>query len=413
LKNLILPLTDKLQVDGLMTHSLSFNGFSVPPYAVNVLILIGAAVMLHLVAAQIFVPVFNALSKKAKPQLSGILVSRKVFSRAFLLLPAIIISFGLPLIIDTSSQLFSSLTKVVNLYFAVVSIAIYTTILSVILDIYDLREGSKRVGITGIIQALKVIGILFGFIIAASLLAGKSPVYYLSGLGAFTAILLLIFKDSILGLVAGIQVSTMDLVRKGDWIDIPRHGADGEVIDISLTTVKVRNWDKTITAIPAYELISSSFKNWRGIRECGGRRIKRSLRFDINSIRFLKTDDLEYLRKIKLLRPYLESKLTEIECFNTECFSQADLSVLVNGRRLTNIGTFRAYCDAYLRNHTNIHKDLMIMVRLLDPTEFGVPLELYAFTNDPAWKNYEGVQSDIFDHLLSIIPEFGLKAYQR
>jgi len=396
-----------------MNHSLSFGGFSVPEYAVNVLILISAAVAVHIVAAHIFVPVFNALSKKARPQLSSIIVSRKVFNRAFLLLPAVIISFCLPLILDSSTQLFSSLTKIVNLYFVVVSIAIYTTMLSIILDIYDSREGTKRVSITGIIQALKVIGILFGFIIAASLLAGKTPVYYLSGLGAFTAILLLIFRDSILGLVAGIQVSTMDLVRKGDWIDIPRHGADGEVIDISLTTVKVRNWDKTITAVPAYELISHSFKNWRGIRECGGRRIKRSLRFDINSIRFLNTDDLEYLRKIKLLTPYLESKLKEIECSNAECFSQADLSVLVNGRRLTNIGTFRAYCDAYLRNHPCIHKDLIIMVRQLDPTEFGLPLELYAFTNDPAWKSYEGVQSDIFDHLLSILSEFGLKAYQR
>jgi len=396
-----------------MTHSLSFNGFSVPQYAINVLILTGAALLLHLVCVQIFVPVFNALSKKANLQLNSIIVSRKVFNRAFLLLPAIVISIGLPLIADIPSELLILLTKFVNLYFVVVSIAIYTTLLSVILDIYDLRENSKRVSITGIIQALKVIGILFAFIIAASLLAGKSPVYYLSGLGAFTAILLLIFKDSILGLVAGIQVSTMDLVRKGDWIDIPRHGADGDVIDISLTTVKVRNWDKTITAVPAYELISHSFKNWRGIRECGGRRIKRSLRFDINSIRFLNTEDIEYLRKIKLLRPYLESKLKEIECSNAECFSQADLSVLVNGRRLTNIGTFRAYCDAYLRNHPGIHKELITMVRLLDPTEFGVPLELYTFTNDPAWKNYESIQSDIFDHLLSIIPEFGLKAYQR
>ncbi|MDR2728689.1 MAG: mechanosensitive ion channel family protein [Chitinispirillales bacterium] len=396
-----------------MIDSLSFSGFSVPRYAVNTLILIGAALVLYIIAAQIFVPVFNALSRKSKSRLNSIIVSRRVLNRTLLLFPAVIISFGLPLTVDTSSELFILLNKIVNLYIIVVSIAIYTAMLSVIHDIYDLREDSKRVGITGIIQALKVVGIFFGFIIAASSLAGKSPVYYLSGLGAFTAILLLIFKDSILGLVAGIQVSTLDLVRRGDWIEIPRHGADGEVIDISLTTVKVRNWDKTITAVPAYELISSSFKNWRGIRESGGRRIKRSMRFDINSIRFLNTDDIEYLHKIKLLKPYLESKLKEIESSNTEYFSKDDLSILVNGRRLTNIGTFRAYCDAYLRNNSGIHKDLMIMVRQLEPTEFGLPLELYAFTNDPAWQKYESVQSDIFDHLLSILPEFGLKAYQR
>jgi len=396
-----------------MPHSLLFSNFSLPPYAINLFILIGIAMAVHQVALRIFIPVFAAIGRKTKAPLNSIILRRKVINRAFLLLPAIIISFGLPLILSTGSELFNLLSRALNLYFVIISIAVFNALLNIALDVYDLHERSKRVSITGIIQALKVVSILFGFVVAVSFLAGKSPVYFLSGLGAFTAILLLIFRDSILGLVAGIQVSTMDLVRKGDWIDIPRHGADGEVVDISLTTVQVRNWDKTITAVPAYELISSSFKNWRGMRECGGRRIKRSMRFDVNSIRFLTAQDLEYLRKIKLLRPYLEEKMSEIENFNSTCFSQADLSILVNGRRLTNIGTFRAYCTAYLRERPDIHKGLVIMVRQLEPTEFGVPLELHAFTNDIRWPVYESIQSDIFDHLLSILQEFGLKAYQR
>lgn len=389
------------------------SSLPLPPYAINIFILVGIALAMHQVALRIFLLVFTAVGRKTESKLHGIILRRKVISRAFMLLPAIIISFGLPLIPGVAAEVFNMLEKAVNLYFVIASITIYDSLLSVVLDFYSLRDRSKKVSITGIIQALKVIGIFFGFIIAVSFLAEKSPVYFLSGLGAFTAILLLIFRDSILGLVAGIQLSTMDLVRKEDWIEIPKHGADGEVIDISLTTVQVRNWDKTITAIPAYELISSSFKNWRGMKECGGRRIKRSLRFDINSIRFLTEQDLEYLRKIKLLKPYLENKLSEIEKSNTACFSDVDLSVLVNGRRLTNIGTFRAYCNAYLRGHPGIHKDLIIMVRQLDVTEFGLPLELYVFTNDTKWTVYEDIQSDIFDHLLSILPEFGLKAYQR
>jgi miniconductance mechanosensitive channel len=205
----------------------------------------------------------------------------------------------------------------------------------------------------------------------------------------------------------------MDLVRKGDWIEIPKHGADGDVIDISLTTIRVQNWDKTIVSIPAYELVSSSFKNWRGMSESGGRRIKRSMRFKINAIHFLTDDETERLRKIKLLTPHIDRKLAEINRFNSTEFSDSDMSVLANGRRLTNIGAFRAYCEAYLRKHHGINQDMTIIVRHLEPTEMGLPLELYVFTSDTRWEVYESVQADIFDHLLSIIPEFGLEIYQR
>jgi miniconductance mechanosensitive channel len=223
-------------------------------------------------------------------------------------------------------------------------------------------------------------------------------------------VLLLIFKDPILGLVAGIQLSANDMLAVGDWLEMPKFGADGDVIDISLTTVKVRNWDKTITTIPAYALISDSFKNWRGMTESGGRRIKRAVHIDATSVRFLDEDDLKRLRRAQLLADYIEHKVRDIEAYNKE--NQIDPESPVNGRRLTNLGTFRAYLTAYLRAHKGIHKDMTLMVRQLSPGADGVPLEIYAFSNDTAWVNFEGIQADIFDHIFAVIPEFGLRIHQ-
>jgi miniconductance mechanosensitive channel len=380
---------------------------------VRLLILVAAAVVAHEIAVRIIAPVIHAVGNKFKTPHGQIIAKRHVMKRVFHLIPAAVVSFGLPLILDPSTTLYNVASKAVNLYCVAIGFVIYNAILNVTLDSYNLREKAKNVSITGIIQALNIVGLFVAVITAIAMLAGKSPIYFLSGLGAFTAILLLIFKDAILGLVAGIQLSSMDLVRKGDWLEIPKHGADGFVEDISLTTVMVRNFDKTLVAVSAYDLMISSFKNWRTMFESGGRRIKRSMRFDIHSIRFLTAEDLGRLGKIKLLKPYLEKKLAEIESYNKEAFSETDLAALANGRRLTNIGTYRAYCDAYLRQHPGVHQKFMIMVRLRDPTEFGLPLEIYAFTNDVRWPSYENIQSDIFDHLITIQPEFGLRAYQR
>jgi miniconductance mechanosensitive channel len=395
-------ITSQLNIDDAMQ-----------PILIRLLILIGAALIVHQIALRAVVPVLYAVGGKSKTPYGEIIARRKIINRIFHLIPAAIIASGLRLIFEESSEIYILISKVIHLYYVFIGLLVYDAVLKIAFDIYNLHEKSKSVSITGIIQALQVTGVFLAVISAIALLADKSPVYFLSGLGAFTAILLLIFKDAILGLVAGIQLSTMDLVRKGDWIEIPKHGADGMVEDISLTTVKVRNWDRTLVAVPAYDLIVSSFKNWRTMFEGGGRRIKRSMRFDINSVRFLAKEDFERLRKIKLIKPYLEEKHAEIEEYNKECFSGADLSVPVNGRRLTNVGTYRAYCDAYLRQHPGVHKELMIMVRLLEPTEFGLPLEIYAFTNDVRWPCYEKIQADIFDHLIAVLPEFGLKAYQR
>lgn len=396
-----------------LDNDLVINNIIIPSQIVRLSVLVGIAVMIHVFARMLVVPLLERIVKKTKTNLDDPLIKRKLFRRAIHLLPATVISVGLPTIFNSDTQAFEMVSKALSLYYILIFIAIFDAFLNVVHDIYDMRNQTHKVAITGVIQALKVIGVIVAIILAISVLAGKSPAYFITGLGAFTAILMLIFKDPILGLVAGVQLSAMDLVRKGDWIEIPKHGADGSVVEISLTTVKVRNWDMTFTAIPAYELVSSSFKNWRGMSESGGRRIKRPIWFSMSSIRFLTDDDIERLHKIKILRPYIDKKLSEIAEFNSSEFSQDDMECSVNGRRLTNIGTFRAYCDAYLSNHAGINKKMTKMVRQLAPTELGLPLEIYAFTSDVAWVAYEETQADIFDHLLAIAPEFGLVVYQR
>lgn len=232
----------------------------------------------------------------------------------------------------------------------------------------------------------------------------------MSLLGGLTAVLLLVFKDMILGLVAGIQLSSNNMIARGDWIEMPNYGADGDVIDITLTTVMVQNWDKTITTIPTYALISDSFKNWKGMQESGGRRIKRAVNIDINSIRFVDDELLSKLRKVELLKDYLQDKLQEIDKYNQE--HAVDTSLLINGRKITNIGTFRAYLIAYLRRHPLINKEMTFLVRQLRPTECGLPIEVYVFSNDKVWANYEAIQADIFDHIFAVVPEFGLRVFQ-
>jgi miniconductance mechanosensitive channel len=219
-----------------------------------------------------------------------------------------------------------------------------------------------------------------------------------------------VFKDSILGLVASVQLSSNDMVRIGDWIEMPKYGADGDVIDVTLHTVKVRNWDKTITTIPSYALISDSFKNWRGMSESGGRRIKRAINLDMTTVKFVDSELLDRLNKIQLLKPYILARIKEIDEYNRT--NDVDQSVLVNGRNMTNVGTFRAYIAAYLRNHPKINQDLTFLIRQLPPNEHGLPMEVYVFSADQVWANYESIQADIFDHILAVLPYFDLRAFQ-
>lgn len=267
----------------------------------------------------------------------------------------------------------------------------------------------KQAPIRGLFQSLKLLTSVLVLILALSLLLGKSPLLLLSGLGAMTAILLLVFKDPILGFVAGIQLSANRMLSLGDWLEMPKYGADGEVIEMSLTTVKVRNWDNTITSIPAYALISDSFKNWRGMSESGGRRIKRSVFIEASSVRFLTDEDINRLQRSTLLQPYLQQKLSEITAYNAQC----DMSSVLNGRRLTNLGTLRAYLTEFLQQHPDIHKNMTRMVRQLPSGPTGIPLEIYAFCSNTAWLHYEAVQGDIFDHIFAVISEFDLRVYQQ
>ena len=277
-------------------------------------------------------------------------------------------------------------------------------------ELYDRLPRSKNRPIKGFVQLVKIIVVCGAAIVIISILIDQSPVYLLTGLGAVTAVLLLVFKDTILSVVASVQLTTNDMLRVGDWITMPSMNADGDVIDISLHTVKVQNFDKTIVTVPTHRLVSDSYANWRGMAESGGRRIKRSLAFDQNSIRFLSDEETVDLKKFEILKPYLEAKREEIAQWNA---NELEGEVApVNARRLTNIGTFRAYIMAYLQWHPRIDDNFTLLVRQLSPGPQGLPIELYCFTNTTIWHEYEGIQSDIFDHLIAILPEFGLRMFQ-
>ncbi len=282
------------------------------------------------------------------------------------------------------------------------------------------HEGSADAGkapgrsIKSYVQLGKLALMMLGTIVLIAALIDRSPLILLSGLGAMSAVLMLVFKDTLLSFTAGLQLASNDMLRVGDWIEMPQLSADGAVIDIALHTVKVQNWDKTITTIPTWRLMSESFRNWRGMSESGGRRIKRTLRLDAASVHFLDDAQIERLGRIALLRPYLAQKTHDVQETNQALAERlGELAATpANRRRLTNLGSFRAYIDAYLRNHPGIHKDMTLMVRAMEPSPQGVPMEIYCFTASTAWVAYEGIQSDIFDHLLAILPEFGLRLYQ-
>ncbi len=375
-------------------------------------LLLAAAFVSYFACRVVVVPLIKKIAEKSPVQWDNVIIEQKVVDRASHLLPAVVFAFGLPLALDAASETFGVLWRLNNIYFIIAGFLVFDALLNAGTELYRASPSRRHVPIRGFVQAVKLVAFLLSLILVLSQLADRSPLFFISGLGALTAILLLIFKDSILGLVAGVQITTMDLVRQGDWIEMPKHGADGDVIDVSLTTVRVQNWDRTIATIPAYELVSSSFRNWRGMSESGGRRIKRAIAIDVNTIRFIDAETLDRLKGIRLLRPYLEQKVREIEEHNREHIAATELQVLANGRRLTNIGTFRAYCIAYLRNHPGIRQDMTFLVRQLAPTAEGLPIEIYVFTNDTRWAFYESIQADIFDHLFAVLPEFGLRAFQ-
>lgn len=379
-------------------------------YAANLLVLfaiLALILLIDLLAKQLINKLLKRVIQKSKNHWDDIIYARNVFNHLSHLAPAVFLYLLSPVFPNYQNFL----QRLTLTFMIVIGILVTDSILDAIIDIYNTLEMAKRVPIKGYIQVGKIFLFTIGGIFIMATLVQRSPWLLLSGMGALTAVLLLVFRDSLLGLVASIQISSSDLVRIGDWIEVPHFNADGEVLDISLHVVKVRNWDKTITTIPTYSLISESFKNWRGMQESGGRRIKRTMIIDMTSIQFCTEEMLERFEKIHLIADYIKAKRAEIAQFNRshQLNTQAHIA---NGRRLTNIGTFRAYLQAYLQNHPKLHKNMPILVRHLAPTENGLPIEVYAFTNDTSWTYYEAVQADIFDHIFSILPGFGLRVFQ-
>ncbi len=325
--------------------------------------------------------------------------------------PLLMISRGVALVPHLNSD-FVSVVRNVAQALIVVSIAMaIVKALSYLNEVYDRLPRSKNRPIKGFVQVVKIVVLCGAAIIMISVLIDESPLLLLSGLGAITAVLLLVFKDTILSLVASIQLTTNDMLRRGDWITMPSMNADGDVIDISLHTVKIQNFDKTIVTVPTHRLVSDSYQNWRGMQEAGGRRIKRAVHIDQNSIRFLTEEEVSGLDRFVLLRPYLASKRAEINEWNAKEVGEGEAPI--NARRLTNVGTLRAYLTAYITHHPHVRdQGFTLMVRQLEPGPLGVPLQVYCFTDTTAWPRYEAIQADIFDHILAIIPEFDLRVFQ-
>ena len=368
-------------------------------------IVIAISILLYLINRYIILKSISRIFKKTSTNLDDILIEKGVLNR---------LSYFIPLIFIYNLKDLLAVYEIVDrILISLIALILVSTInafINALNDIYYKSQYSDRFNIKSYIQILKLFVNIFGIITIIALLTGKSPVYFLSGLGALTAVLMLVFKDTILSLVSSIQISSNDLFKIGDWVEAPQFGADGDVIDIALHSVKIQNWDKTVSVIPTHKLTDSSFKNWRGMSDSGGRRIKRSIKIDMNSIKFCDNSMIERFKKFKVISNYINQKLSEIEKHNID--NNINEEGLINGRSLTNIGTFRAYVEGYLRNHASIHNEMTFLVRQLSPEADGLPIEIYVFSNDTNWVNYESIQSNIFDHLLAILSEFDLKVFQ-
>jgi len=337
------------------------------------------------------------------------LVEKHIVKRILYFIPLILL-YVLSSPILTGTSLLPLSQTLISFLFLIAGMMFLDAMLNALLAIYSKSAIAKEISITPFVQVLKLLLYFVTGILLLSLLLQKTPLYFLSGLGALTAVLMFVFKDVLMGFVAGIQLIANKMVAPKDWIEMPKYGADGDVLEITLTTVKVQNFDNTITTIPTYALINESFKNWRNMNLSGGRRIKRYVNIDLGSIKFCSSEMLEQFKRIQLISQYIQNRQEEILVYNKK--HQVDESKLVNGRRLTNIGVFRSYVEAYLRQHPMIHKDMTFLIRQLSPSENGLPIEIYVFCKDTNWTAYEPIQADIFDHILAVVPEFDLRVFQ-
>ncbi len=371
-----------------------------------------AALLGYYVARRVLLRIARLMARRSAVTWDDALVKHKVPQRLAQMVPAFIIYAGIDILPQAHDTVEQVILNVTGAYMVIIVTLTLTAVLHAINTIYEQTPGANERPIKGFLQLVVLIFWVIGAILAIAALIDRSPIILLSGFGAATAVLMLIFKDTILSLVASVQLNAQDMIHVGDWIEAPAFGADGDVIDVQLHTVKVQNWDKTITTIPTHRLISDPFKNWRGMSESGGRRIKRSLYLDAGSLRFLDAGEIARARRVTLLQDYLANKERELEEYNSALAASA-VEGEINMRRLTNIGTFRAYIYHYLKHHPKIRKDMTLMVRQLQPGSEGIPIEIYCFTDTTAWAEYEGIQSDIFDHLFAVVGEFGLSLYQQ
>lgn len=372
-------------------------------------IILLTAVAVHFILHRLVLRAFEKRAQASQHLWLQIITQNKLFHRLAFTLQGIIVNVQATLWLQKGSESAEILSTCARLWVIIYAMLAFFSLLDVIFNLSQKLAAASQLPLKGIFQGVKLIVAILVGILVISLLIGQSPAILISGLGAMAAVLMLVFKDPILGLVAGIQLSANDMLKLGDWLEMPKYGADGAVTDIGLTTVKVRNWDNTITTIPTWSLVSDSFKNWSGMSASGGRRIKRSISIDTTSIRFLSEDEQQNLIQARLLKPYMATRGEEIAQWNQQ--QETDASAL-NHRKMTNIGTFRAYLNEYLLNHPRIRQDMTLMVRQLAPDNQGLPIEIYAFTSTVIWREYEGIQADIFDHIFAVVGEFGLRIHQ-
>ncbi|WP_248802216.1 mechanosensitive ion channel family protein [Pseudomonas sp. MWU13-2100] len=374
-------------------------------------LLLIVALVLGRVARYVILHTARLLGRQPALHWVNDLLQNKVFHRLAQTTPSLVIQFGLHLVPELSRNgliFFGNVALAFTFLFQVLAMS---ALLNALLDIYARTEHARTRSIKGYVQLAKMVLYVFGAIVIVATLIDRSPLLLLSGLGAMSAVILLVYKDTLLSFVASVQLTSNDMLRVGDWIEMPQVGADGDVVDITLHTVKVQNFDKTIVSIPTWRLMSESFRNWRGMQQSGGRRIKRSLFIDAGAVRFLHDDEEQRLSRVRLLTDYIGRKQAELKAWNEAQGNVAAMSA--NRRRMTNLGTFRAYALAYLKSHPQVQPDMTCMVRQMQTTAQGVPLEIYCFTSTTVWADYERIQGDIFDYLLAVLPEFGLSLYQQ
>jgi len=374
------------------------------------LALLLVAVLIDLIVKKIIIELFIRFTASTQTNFDDLLVTNKVPNNVAHIIPLLVVLEFLPQVFVDFPYFERLFEKGLQVFAIILTLWIARSVLHALRDYFKTLPGLKDKPIDSYIQVFMIVAWVLGLLSAFAIITGIEFIKFLTTIGAASAVIILVFKDTILGFVASIQVSINDMVRIGDWITFEKYGADGDVIEINLSTVKVQNFDKTITTIPTYALISDSFKNWRGMENADGRRIKRALNIKLDSIKYLSSEEVDALKEIHLIKAYLETRQTDIESYNTQNDIQKEL--LLNGRNLTNLGVFRKYMETYIENHSGINKDMMIMVRQLAPTQQGIPIEMYAFSSDKRWQNYEYIMADIFDHLIAAVPYFKLAIFE-